>query len=174
MKRILPLFLFALCHHVEAEMSLFQVMAEIEKNHKLRESLVSGVQGPVDSKTFKAVCKPVGMKFKQLGKTSGWQIKQTSAKYRNPKHAPNDLEKKALAEFQKDKNLTSFVWKQEGGSQHYFRRISVQASCLNCHGEKNKRPKFIKAKYKADRAFGFKVGELRGLYHASKSKTANP
>lgn len=45
-----------------------------------------------------------------------------------------------------------------------YRRIDVRKNCLLCHGEKNRRPDFIKEKYPEDRAFDFKEGDLRGMY----------
>lgn len=37
-------------------------------------------------------------------------------------------------------------------------------SCLACHGMKTSRPNFVKESYPDDRAFEFKVGDLRGMY----------
>jgi len=45
----------------------------------------------------------------------------------------------------------------------YMRPISVKQACIACHGSKDKRPKFIVEKYPNDRAFDFKVGDLRGM-----------
>ena len=46
----------------------------------------------------------------------------------------------------------------------YARRITVQPSCLACHGPKDQRPDFVKTGYPDDRAYGFEAGDLRGLY----------
>jgi hypothetical protein len=46
----------------------------------------------------------------------------------------------------------------------YFRRITVEPACLACHGPKDSRPQFVKDGYPYDRAYGFDVGDLRGLY----------
>ena len=62
------------------------------------------------------------------------------------------------------------LWVKNDDGDHYFRRIDVGAKCLGCHGPKNSRPDFIKKKYGPDRAFDFKVGDLRGLYHVKLSK----
>jgi len=45
----------------------------------------------------------------------------------------------------------------------YVRPIFVEPACLSCHGEKNKRPAFVKKKYPEDLAYGFKAGDLRGI-----------
>ena len=46
----------------------------------------------------------------------------------------------------------------------YFRRIVVEPACLACHGEQSARPDFVLQGYPNDRAYGFAVGDLRGLY----------
>lgn len=45
----------------------------------------------------------------------------------------------------------------------YMRPIFVEEACLACHGPKNKRPRFIIEKYPDDKAYDFKVGDLRGM-----------
>ena len=49
------------------------------------------------------------------------------------------------------------------GYKRYVRPIFVEPACLACHGEKDKRPDFIVKKYPKDKAFDFKVGDLRGI-----------
>ena len=46
----------------------------------------------------------------------------------------------------------------------HARRITVQPSCLACHGPKDERPAFVKKDYPEDRAYGFEDGDLRGIY----------
>lgn len=46
----------------------------------------------------------------------------------------------------------------------YLRRITVEPSCLACHGERSTRPAFIVQNYPQDKAFAFKAGDLRGAY----------
>ena len=46
----------------------------------------------------------------------------------------------------------------------YFRRITVERSCLACHGAKEQRPTFVKNGYPNDRAYNFEPGDLRGIY----------
>ncbi len=40
----------------------------------------------------------------------------------------------------------------------------MEPSCLACHGSKASRPTFVKENYSDDKAFDFKVGDLRGMY----------
>ena len=150
---------------------LTKAVEEIETVNTLRSQLASTLEGrtePITPQTFQEVCKPVGMRLKQVGKKNGWQLKQIASKYRNPAHAPNDrFAKNALERFANNPNLMGF-WERETLDKvegtRYFRRINVEASCLGCHGAKDTRPQFVKEKYSQDLAFDFRVGDLRGMY----------
>lgn len=140
-----------------------KITSEIERINLMREGLVSSVQGEVSPEVFKAVCMPVGKELKKLSKSLDVKVKQTSMKYRNLNHRPSHLEEGVLKDLDQDKDIVS-IWKKSELGMHYFRRINIQKACLNCHGSKDSRPSFIKKKYPMDKAFGFKVGELRGMY----------
>lgn len=143
------------------------IVNAVEEVNSLRETNVEAVSGEIDKHLFKATCGPVGKKAKQIAKENNLIFRQVSHKNRNPKNKANRLEGRAAKRFKRDKNLKAF-WLSLDGRDHYFRRINIQAQCLSCHGAKKARPEFIKRKYREDRAFGFKVGELRGLYHVYK------
>lgn len=145
------------------------IVDSVEEVNSLREKNVLAVPEKVDKKVFKAVCGPVGKKAKELSMKNGWVFKQVSRKNRNPKNKANKVESLALKKFKRDKKLTSF-WMELGGKDHYFRRINIQDKCLSCHGAKSSRPGFVLKKYPHDKAFGFKSGGLRGLYHVYSSK----
>lgn len=150
---------------------LSKAVQEIESLDAMRSQLASTLkdqpQTP-DLETFKKVCKPVGMRAKQIGQENGWQVRQIAKKYRNPAHAPASLkELMALAKFEQDPSLTGF-WDREtlNGQEgtRYYRRIDVEASCLACHGAKGTRPEFIQQNYPQDLAYDFREGDLRGMY----------
>lgn len=150
---------------------LSRAVQEIENLDAMRSGLASTLEGSDEmptGETFKEVCKPVGMRAKQLSQENGWKVKQIAAKYRNPAHAPdNDNARKALIRFADDSALEGF-WDRETldgqSGLRYYRRINVEASCLACHGAKGDRPDFVKAKYPEDKAYDFTVGDLRGMY----------
>ncbi|WP_107671071.1 DUF3365 domain-containing protein [Cyanothece sp. BG0011] len=150
---------------------LTKAVQEIESLDGMRSQLASTLKDQPETPnldTFKQVCKPVGMRAKQLSKENGWQVRQIANKYRNPAHSPNNLtEKMALAKFEQNPELMGFwqreTMKGEKGTD-YYRRINVEASCLACHGTKNSRPKFVQEKYPQDLAYDFKPGDLRGMY----------
>ncbi|TVQ43673.1 MAG: DUF3365 domain-containing protein [Gloeocapsa sp. DLM2.Bin57] len=165
---LLSLCLFPLTAMAIADSSqLVRAVEEIESLDTMRSSLASGLNNQSetpDLQTFKEVCKPVGMRAKQLSQENGWQVKQIAKKYRNPVHAPSNLsETIALAQFEQKPELMGF-WQQEKEGTHYYRRINVEASCLACHGAKNSRPPFVMDKYPQDLAFDFQEGDLRGMY----------
>ncbi|WP_448563027.1 Tll0287-like domain-containing protein [Trichothermofontia sp.] len=151
-------------------------VTEIESLNAMRSGLARSLEGSVTEptlQTFKEVCKPVGMRAKQISQEQGWQVRQVAQKYRNPEHAPANLyEWQALDQFQKHAELTGF-WQPEtltdaaGNPQagiHYYRRIDIEPSCLACHGAKEGRPQFVKERYPQDLAYSFHVGDLRGMY----------
>ena len=134
----------------------------------LRESLAATIDTPtVDKSTFKRVCKPIGQRAKQISANRGWVVQQLAKKYRNPAHTLDEEARRFHKQFAESPELTD-IWietvrnGQEGW--RYARRITVQSSCLSCHGAKEQRPDFIKKGYPDDRAYGFEEGDLRGLY----------
>jgi len=159
----------AIAQSLPAELG--KAVQEIEVLDALRSGLASTLEGSDEMPTggtFQQVCKPVGMRAVQLSQENGWKVKQISNKYRNPAHAPdNEKSQMALAKFKADPDLAGF-WDRETldgqAGLRYYRRINVEASCLACHGAKDDRPDFVKAKYPEDKAYDFNVGDLRGMY----------
>jgi len=150
---------------------LARAVQEIESLDTLRSGLASSLEGSTEvptMQTMKEVCRPVGMQAIQLSQENGWQVKQIAEKYRNPDHAPGNLhDQTALAKFNQEPELIGF-WDRETLDKQigtrYYRRINVEASCLACHGLKDRRPQFVKDGYPQDLAYNFQVGDLRGMY----------
>lgn len=145
-----------------------RVAEAIRDLDRMRSSLASGIQDEaVDQQTFAQVCKPVGMRAKQLAEQNGWVIRQLAIKYRNPNHEPDGEAASLFARFQEDGGLDSLWIQTDMDGQpgwRYLRRISVERACLSCHGDKDTRPSFVAEGYPDDRAYGFVEGDLRGLY----------
>ncbi len=150
---------------------LAKAVQEIEYLDTLRSGLASTLENSTEEptiQTLKEVCKPVGMRAKQLSQENGWQVKQISSKYRNPAHTPDNLQsKRVLAKFEQNPELIG-LWQRETFNDQngvrYYRRINVEASCLACHGARDSRPQFVKESYPQDLAYNFKTGDLRGVY----------
>lgn len=150
---------------------LTKAVQAVEQLDMLRSGLASSLEGQTEEPTLatmKEVCRPVGMKAMDLSRENGWQVKQIATKYRNPAHAPDTpYARMALAQFEQHPERMG-LWENatiDGQSGiRYYRRINVEASCLACHGQQNRRPQFVKDNYPQDLAFDFKVGDLRGMY----------
>jgi hypothetical protein len=157
----------------------FNAQANLDAKTKLVEESIRGVNAlretmvltlPEDTqaitpKDFKASCGQVGIAIKRLSKKHQFTIRQASHKFRNPQHKPTKIEEEALRFFVQTPNQNKF-WKEDvPNERHFFQKIVVKQSCLKCHGEKLMRPPFVQRKYPKDNAYGFKVGDLRGLYH---------
>lgn len=150
---------------------LARAVEEIESLDAMRSGLAASLEGRTaepTAQTMQEVCRPVGMRAIQLGQENGWQVKQIAKKYRNPAHAPDNLPAQmALAKFEQNPELVGF-WDREmitgQAGTRYYRRIEVEASCLACHGLKDRRPQFVKDNYPQDLAYDFDVGDLRGMY----------
>jgi hypothetical protein len=147
-----------------------KAVAEMERLDALRSSLAATFAQagtPADQEAFGRVCKPVGMAMQQGAKENGWTARQVAIKYRNPANAADAEAGRALHLFRQDPALRAITLrtKLDGKSgTRYLRRITVEPSCLLCHGKKAGRPEFIAKNYPADRAHGFRVGDLRGAY----------
>lgn len=152
-----------------------KVEQSIASLNEMRESLAATIDTPaVDKRTFKRVCKPVGMRARQIGAANGWTVQQLAEKYRNPAHKLDPEARRLYNEFASSPELTE-RWvrtvRNEREGWRYARRITVQSSCLSCHGPKEQRPTFVKNGYPEDRAYGFEAGDLRGLYLVFVPKT---
>ena len=144
------------------------VEASIAALNEMRESLAATIDtATVDKRTFERVCKPVGQRAKQLSADRGWDVQQLAKKYRNPAHEPDEEARRLHEEFATSPELTErWIRTTRGGRTgwRYARRITVQPSCMACHGPKEERPAFVKNGYPEDRAYGFEEGDLRGIY----------
>lgn len=120
----------------------------------------------ITDETFKNVCGAVSKRAKEVAERDGFKIRHAAIKNRNSLFSAKPDEVKILEAFDKDRNLRE-KWdtvEMEGKKyQRYMRPIFVEQACLACHGPKDKRPKFIVEKYPNDRAYDFKVGDLRGM-----------
>lgn len=142
-------------------------LAKLKSFTQLREKLAETIpEGqPITPETFLATCGQVGKAMKAWSAESGYRVRQIAAKYRNPAHEAKGAELKALEQLLKKPDLTHLVVPGDGDGKSFgLVRIPVAQSCLKCHGPRESRPEFIQAKYPQDRAFDFKVGDLRGAF----------
>lgn len=159
-------------NRVDAEL-LADAVRVAEEIDALRSTLAASLdpeEMEVNKETFALVCKPVGMRAKKIAIQKDWEFFQLAIKYRNPKNKADPQAVKATNLFKRYPELRGF-WANDTRpgkmAFRYFRRITIEPACLACHGEKEKRPEFIKKKYLDDRAFGFSPDDLRGVYSIS-------
>jgi hypothetical protein len=155
--------------HPGHEDQLASAVKEVERINALRDSLAEkllSVQSP-DQAMFQEVCGPVATEAKRLGDANGWKVEQLAEKYRNPVHRA-DREAERYMHFLTADTTVEGLWIRtvmDGKpGMRYFRRIVVRKACMPCHGTMESRPEFIKTGYPRDRAYNFKIGDLRGVY----------
>lgn len=102
----------------------------------------------------------------------GVEIRRTSVKNRNPNNAPRDYELAALETFEttwaEGKEPRGYA-REVDGKVLYFQPIMMQPACLNCHGEQGgdineSTWQIINEKYPEDRAYGYALNEIRGMW----------
>lgn len=102
-------------------------------------------------------------------------IQRMSDKNRNPHNSINSkIDQEAWQEIKsmikEDKQSKKETLKQEGDTIYYYKAITIgMPTCLACHGEKNKDIAIetlqkIDNKYPNDKATGYQMGDLRGLW----------
>jgi len=150
--------------------ALGRAVVEIERLDALRSMLAATFAqtgAPADKQAFTTVCAPVGRAMKESAASNSWQARQIAVKYRNVANAADAEGARALAMFVRDsalRSLTLHTTISGVRGTRYLRRITVERSCLLCHGTRTSRPAFVATEYPNDRAYGFRVGDLRGAY----------
>ncbi|NNG04837.1 MAG: DUF3365 domain-containing protein [Inquilinus sp.] len=106
---------------------------------------------------------------------TGWQIRRTSLRVRNPDNRPTDAERGILMSYAARRAAgqsmelmeTTRIVEQDGESFfEYFRAIPTFEPCLACHGDAPAPDvaAAIREHYPDDEAVGFAVGDLRGIF----------
>ncbi|MEX2399209.1 MAG: DUF3365 domain-containing protein [Rhodothermales bacterium] len=145
----------------EQQRLVVQAVHEVDSMRSARAASMDG--GEVDFATFADVCPPVGRRAAELAQQHGWEFRQLATRNRNPANYPDDDALPVIDRFEDDPTLDS-LWLDVNGGLRYFHRITVEESCLACHGAESELPDFVPERYPSDRAFGFEPGDLRGVY----------
>jgi methyl-accepting chemotaxis protein len=102
---------------------------------------------------------------------TGYKLKQTSMKIRNPSNSPDSWEHKVLELFrlpEHSKGVGFGELLEVTGNKmfRYMKPIYIERACLECHGKKGDiKPairQYLERKFPFDNAFDYKEGELRG------------
>ncbi len=86
----------------------------------------------------------------------------TSDNPRNPANLPDPFDREAIETFRLDER-TPYVEAFEQGGYRYAQPLWVTRACLGCHGDPANAPREVIEKYGDQRAFGYQVGDLRGV-----------
>lgn len=102
-------------------------------------------------------------------------IGRVSTKNRSPQNAANEKEAALLkhyAQIYEQEGTPHDTVIVEGETAHFYRPITLQPLCLNCHGTPNEQilPEtlaVIDSLYPADKARNYRIGDLRGMWHVA-------
>ncbi|WP_457748686.1 EAL domain-containing protein [Sulfurimonas sp.] len=89
------------------------------------------------------------------------KIQTVSDRARNPKNKADKSELQAIRFFKNNPKATEYFSDKENEYFQYASALKIEKRCLKCHAEKEKAPLFIQKKY--NEAYGYKLGELRGI-----------
>lgn len=128
----------------------------------LREALAESPQRAIE------VCRVEAPTIAAELQRPGLAVGRTSHRLRNPANAPGDWMLPFLEEFRGSEPQPGAFRTVSLGARGtgYVEPIYLQPMCATCHGT-NVDPELlatIRAHYPEDRAVGFEVGELRGLF----------
>lgn len=140
----------------------------------LKGELVSAMQQGGPDQAVEVCSKKALALTKQIEKETGYSVKRTSFKYRNPANAPDKYEAEALKYFEEAAskgNLPNYYVQgiNENGKivYRYYKPLKVEGVCLTCHGDPQLMDKNlvnkIKTFYPTDKAVGYKEGDFRGV-----------
>jgi len=101
-------------------------------------------------------------------------LQRIAERYRNPKDKLQDsLDHAAFAHFQKTGAKTPIVWKTASAWRYYRPIYIIMPTCLKCHGSRAELDALalteIRKHYPGDKATGFQMGDLRGLWKLTYS-----
>ncbi len=143
------------------------ILNQVNEMREARAAELLQSDAPITRETFERVCRPVGLRLAAESQGRGWIARQLAFKFRNPANKPEKVQGEVIKKFQRDPSIEVFVRTETFDDREglaIYKRIPVQQGCLNCHGPRRSLPEFIKEDYKLDRAYGFNVGDLRGVY----------
>jgi len=101
---------------------------------------------------------------------SPYYVRQVSLRYRNPDNRPDSYETARLEKFSLKGVAESSSMETVAGKQvfRYLQPMVAVESCLACHGDYDKAPAFVRARFPPGHySYGYKVGEIIGAVSVS-------
>lgn len=109
------------------------------------------------------------------GGSTDWTVSRTSLKLRSPANAPDGWIEQVMNDFEKRKENGEAAkaiahTEVRDGKFYLVKAIPTKAACLACHGTDvaNDVKATLAELYPNDKATGFSVGDIRGVFVASK------
>lgn len=106
----------------------------------------------------------------KITRGSKYYVRQVSLRYRNPNNNPDEYETRMLRQFAGKPGHESYgvVETGEGKKFRYMLSMVAEKSCLECHGEYEKAPAFVRARFPAGHySYNYKLGEVIGAVSVS-------
>jgi len=142
----------------------------------LRSSLQTAIseQGVVSAISF---CQVNAYPLTDTYASDSVLIRRTALKYRNPANKPDSTEERILHFFASQKengiendSLKTVTEKTANRIINFYKPIILQPMCATCHGDKTNLMntdlwKTIDSLYPSDMAYGYKPGDIRGMWH---------
>ncbi len=88
-------------------------------------------------------------------------LRTVSDRARNPKNKADEDEMQAIEYFKEHPQKKEYFSQDDPNYYQYAAAMKIQNRCLKCHASKENAPQFIRNRY--DKAYGYKLGELRGI-----------
>jgi PAS domain S-box-containing protein len=107
---------------------------------------------------------------KRITAGSPYYVRQVSLRYRNPDNQPDGYETERLKSFNTvgGKETSSLEWVNGSLTFRYLQPMVAVESCLVCHGEYDKAPPFVRARFpRGHYSYNYKVGEIIGAVSVS-------
>lgn len=116
----------------------------------------------------------------RISQSSDWTVARSSHKLRNPANEADDFTAKAIAGFltrqasgEKPDTMVKAEILEENGKKVFrlVKAIPTAEVCVACHGGETVKPEVVaalKEHYPDDKARGFKIGEIRGVFTLKK------
>jgi PAS domain S-box-containing protein len=107
---------------------------------------------------------------KKITEGSPYYVRQVSLRYRNPDNRPDNYETARLEKFSLQKPVESFSMETVAGKQtfRYLQPMVAVESCLTCHGDYDKAPAFVRARFpRGHYSYNYTVGEVIGAVSVS-------
>lgn len=107
-----------------------------------------------------------------IGEDIGYSIRQIATRYRNPENKPDTFEAEILSRMEQDRTLREY-WQIDRSGDHpvfrYLQPFNASESCLECHGDPERAPAFIKELFpqEKDNAYHYQLGEVIGAVSVS-------